>query len=309
VLRDVINGTGITCLLLLASLYLPVIGFVFALFIPPTVLFYRSKLGRKVGAIVPGLTFVAMTVLVGRMSVDAVLFAELLLIGFVLGELIETNLSIEKTVLYACGIILCTGVAALLFYGAIANRGMVALLSDYVAKNLEMALAIYENLGVSEENLGAISDALDRFHYYLIRVMPALVASGVLLEAWLSLLIARAMLSSRMLAFPDFGPLALWKAPDHLVWGIIGSGAALLLSDGLLRTLGLNGVIVLVTVYFFQGIAIVAFYFEKVRFPRLIRIVLYSLIAMQQVLLFIIIGMGFFDMWVNFRRLGKEEPS
>ena len=83
----------------------------------------------------------------------------------------------------------------------------------------------------------------------------------------------------------------------------------MLLADGLFQALGLNSLIILATVYFFQGIAIVAFYFERMRFPRLVRIVLYSLIAMQQLILLIVIGIGFFDMWLNFRRLGKEETD
>jgi uncharacterized protein YybS (DUF2232 family) len=59
------------------------------------------------------------------------------------------------------------------------------------------------------------------------------------------------------------------------------------------------------TVYFFQGIAIVSFYFEKKHFPRTIRFLLYALIALQQLILLVVIGLGFFDLWVNFRRLGK----
>lgn len=240
---------------------------------------------------------------------DILLFTELLLLGFVLSELIEIDLSVEKTILYACSIILGTSIAGLLLYGAIADKGILVLISEYVAKNLELTLSIYESLGVPEENLELISNSLDRIHYVMVRIIPALVASVTLCVTWACLLFAKRMLVSRTLFFPDFGPLYLWKAPEYLVWGIIGSGATLLLSDGLLKTIGLNSLIILMTIYFFQGIAIVAFYFERVRFPRVIRIVLYSLVATQHIFLFIIIGLGFFDMWLNFRRLGKEKDS
>ena len=60
------------------------------------------------------------------------------------------------------------------------------------------------------------------------------------------------------------------------------------------------------SVYFFQGIAIVSFYFNKKQFPRVIRIFLYTLIAIQQLVLLAVIGLGFFDMWFNFRKLGKQ---
>lgn len=301
--KDILNGTGITCLLFVTSLYVPVFGFFCTLLIPLPVLFYRAKLGRKAGAIIPGITLILMSLLLGRMSMDVLLFAELLLLGFVLSELLEVNLSIEKTVLYACSVILCTGIAGLFFYGAVSDKGIAALISDYVETNLELTLAIYEGLGVSEESLDLVSKSLDRIHYILVRIVPSLVASFTLCLTWASLLFAKRMFAKRTLFFPDFGPLHLWKAPDRLVWGIIGCGAALLLPDGTLKTIGLNGLIVLMTVYLFQGIAIVAFYLEKFRLPRIMRIVIYSLIATQQLFLFVIIALGFFDMWLNIRRL------
>lgn len=307
--KDIISGTGITSLLFIASLYLPIIGFLCTLLIPLPILFYRSKLGRKTGAIIPGLTFMIMMFLLGGISIDILLFTELLLLGFVLSELIEINLSIEKTLLYACGIILITGMAALIFYSAIAQKGIMVLVSEYVTKNLELTLSMYESMGVSEQTLQLISESLDRIHYVMVRIVPALIFSATLFVAWASLLFVKPMMISRTLFFPDFGSLVLWRAPDHLVWGAIGCGASLLLRDGLLYTLGLNGLIILMVVYFFQGIAIVAFYFNKLRFPRMIRIVLYSLIAIQRMILLIIIGLGFFDMWLNFRRLEKEKQS
>ena len=67
-----------------------------------------------------------------------------------------------------------------------------------------------------------------------------------------------------------------------------------------------NGLLILLTVYFFQGIAIVSYFFEKKRFPRLLRLLLYSLIAVQQILLLFVIGLGIFDMWLNFRKIGSS---
>ena len=63
------------------------------------------------------------------------------------------------------------------------------------------------------------------------------------------------------------------------------------------------------TIYFFQGIAIVSFFFEKKRLPVALRFILYSLIVVQQFLLLLIIGFGFFDMWLNFRKLETQQDS
>jgi uncharacterized protein YybS (DUF2232 family) len=60
-------------------------------------------------------------------------------------------------------------------------------------------------------------------------------------------------------------------------------------------------------IYFFQGIAVVSFYFKKKQFPKALRAILYGLMAMQQLLLLVVVAMGFFDMWFDFRRLRKVE--
>ena len=307
--KDIVSGTAITGLIFAAALYLPIIGFFCALFIPLPILFYRSKLGRNVGAIIPVLTIMVMIIVLGRILVDIFPFFAMLLLGFTLGELIEANLSVEKTILYACSIMLLACIVGVLFYGAISNKDVILLISEYVAKNLELTMALYEGMGVSEESIQLISGSLDRIHYVMLRILPALIVSSTLFAAWVSLLLAKPMLKSRTLFYPDYGSLNAWKAPEYLVWGIIGCGLVLLLSDGALKMIGLNGLIILMTVYFFQGIAIMAFYFEKKRFPRVLRIFIYSLIAVQQIMLFIVIGLGFFDIWLNFRRLGKENNS
>ena len=69
---------------------------------------------------------------------------------------------------------------------------------------------------------------------------------------------------------------------------------------------GLNVLIILLTVYFFQGIAIVSFYFNRKQFPKIARFLLYGLIFIQQLLLMVVIAFGFFDTWLDFRKLNKK---
>ncbi len=70
--------------------------------------------------------------------------------------------------------------------------------------------------------------------------------------------------------------------------------------------LALNGMVVLTIIYFFQGIAIISFYFEKKKIPMAIRTLLYGTIIIQQIFLLVIAGIGFFDVWLNFRKLGND---
>jgi len=301
--KDILSGIAITTLIFAVSVYMPIIGFIAALFIPLPTLFYRSKLGRKTGAIIPVLTILLMTVFLGGVSIDILFFFELLLLGFILSELFELDLTVEKTMLYASSFVVLTGIVCLLFYSQVSNTGIIALVSEYVAKNLELTLALYENMGVSAENIQMISASLNNIQYVLVRIIPAIVVTSTVFVSWSCLLIAKPMLKSRKLFYPAFGSLNLWKAPESLVWGVIGSGVMLILPYKTLKIIGLNILLVLMTIYFFQGIAIVSFYFEKKQFSRMLRFVLYSLIALQQIVLLVVIGLGIFDMWLNFRKL------
>jgi len=305
--KDILTGIAITIFIFAVSIYLPIIGFFCALFIPLPVLFYRSKLGRKTGGIVPAVTIIIMLIIADGVSVDIMFFIALLFLGFMLSELIEMNLSIDNTILLATGSVVVICLAGLLFYSTISNTGIKALVSDYVSNNLALTLSLYENMGMSEENLHMISNSLEKIRYALVRILPALVIAATLFVSWSNLLLAKPLLTGRNLFYPDFGMLSLWRPPESLVWGVIGSGAMLLLPSGGLKMLGLNGLIVLVTIYFFGGMAIVSFYFENKKFPRMLRIFVYSLIALQQIVLLIVIGIGFFDTWFNFRKIGLNK--
>ncbi|CAB1055723.1 hypothetical protein D1BOALGB6SA_456 [Olavius sp. associated proteobacterium Delta 1] len=303
--KDIVGGVLITSLIFFVSVFIPIIGFFGALFIPLPILYYRLKLGRKNGALVPAISGSILFIVIGGMSADGLFFVELLLIGFMLGELIELNCSIDKTILYATGAVLFTGFMGLVIYSVLSGEGIYAIVSDYVTNNLALTMVLYQNMGMSQENIQLIDRFLAEIQPLIVKILPAMVTASTLFVAWINILIARPVLKRRSLSYPDFGRLNMWKAPEYLVWGVIGCGLALFLPGSAINAIGQNGLLILMTVYFFQGIAIVSFYFEKKRFPRFIRFFLYTLIAVQHLILLAVIGLGFFDMWVNFRRSGK----
>jgi uncharacterized protein YybS (DUF2232 family) len=305
--KDIITGVAITSFIFLIAVFLPIIGFLCAILVPLPILFYRLKLGRRKSLAIPVLTVIAMVIVIRDISFDFLFFAELVLLGFVLSEYLELDLTIEQTILSTCGWVLLTGSLTLFFYSNFSNTSVLALISDYVKTNLEVTLVLYKEMGMSDGSITAISNSMDKIHYTLVRILPGLSIISILMITWTNILIARGILINKRMFFPDFGRLNLWKSPEGFVWGAIGCTLVLLLiPDNLLKMIGLNGIIILMTIYFFQGIAIVAYFFEKKRLPRMFRIFLYSFIALQQIILLLVIGLGFFDMWLNFRKLGKN---
>jgi len=305
-IKDIVNGVLTTALLFAASVYLPLLGFFCAFFIPLPILYYRVKLDRFQGTLLPVISLAIAATVIGRVGFDLIFFTELLLVGWVLGEMFVRAATIEKATLTACLMVVGTALAGLLVYSSISGIPFYQIVSEYVGHNIELSLKLYREMGVSEDSIGLISESLDGIRYVLVGIIPALVIVYTLIVGWINLLLAKPLFERGGLAYPDFGDLKRWQAPEVLVWAVIGSGLLLLLPGGTIKLVGINGMLVLMTVYFLQGIAITAFFFEKKHVPRLLRILLYSLIAVQQILLLVVIGIGLFDVWLNLRKIGRQ---
>ncbi len=300
---DILKGIGFSCLIFFLSVYIPLLGFFFSLLIPLPILFYRSKLGRHKAGVIFSVSLMIMAFAIGKLSFDLIYFSGLMLMGFLLSEHFEMGLSIEHTVLRTAGILLGAALLGLYFYSASAGKNISTVTEEYVTENLRLSLKLYKEMGMPEETRDMIARSMDTIRLLFLRILPGMTVSAVLFLCWAVVLLAARMLKIRRMPCPDFGPLTLWKVPDTLVWGVIACGLMAMVPDSFLRTTAFNGLIVLMTVYFFGGIAIVAYYFEKKNFSPFLRVFLYSMIALWQMALLLVIGLGFFDMWVNFRKL------
>ncbi len=301
--RNVLQGVVISGLLVLVAIYLPLLGLLAALFIPLPIIFFRIRLGRQGGLLVAALTGLLVLMLLGKNSFASLFFIELLVLGFVMGDLLDNRYSLEG--IFAVTTVVVVGSAGLLLavFGPPGGTGVREFLLTQIVRNLELTLEVYESIGIAPETVEHMARSLDDIGRIILAISPGLAAASILYIAWVNFLSARALLATSQVFYPIFGYLRHWKAPDQLIWGAILCAVLVLLFNYPLNVPGINGLLVFLTIYFFQGIAIVAFYFHKKQIPRFARIFLYSLIALQQVFLLLVIGLGFFDLWLDFRKL------
>lgn len=307
--RDIAIGIGITTLVIAVSVFMPVLGFFTSLVIPLPVLYFRSKLGRHLGAFMAAGSLCMGLFLFQGVSIDALFVAALILLGFLMGEFFERRFCVELTLGLTCLSVFFTITVTVALYSSTQDRSLVQWVSDYVAHNLRLTLQIYESMGISPENMYRLTRSLDDIQYAVVRLLPSLILTGALFVSWVNLLLARPVFLVKGLHYPDFGALNRWKAPEPLVWGVIGCGLVIFVSGASLKIIAINGLIVLLGIYFFQGIAVVSFFFEKKRLPLFFRVTFYTLICIQQFFLLLVIGLGFFDIWINFRKLEPEPPE
>ena len=308
--RQIASGVLITSIIFATAVFIPIIGFFSTIFIPLPILFYRMKLGRQAGLTIGLISIIIMVMIlksVDSLSVDILFFTDLLLLGYMLSEFFEKGLSIEKTIGYACATVLSATLVFIFGYSFFTQTELLKLTSEYVAQNLELTLRIYKGMGISPDTLAEIKASLDHIQYLLVRIIPGLAISGLLLVAWSNLLLARPLFKRQFLKYPDFGNLNCWKTPEMLIWGLIGSSLMILIPHNGLRMVGINGLIMLFMVYFFHGMAIVAYILEKKKSPPMLRTFIYIMIALQQMLVMVVIGLGIFDMWIDVRKLNPSK--
>jgi uncharacterized protein YybS (DUF2232 family) len=297
-------GIAFSSLLCALSVSAPILGFFSFLLLPAPVIFYRIKLGKKTAGIIIASSLLLVTIFIGDLAGDIFFLMGIMGLGYFIGEWIEKGRTVERIIAYACGQIFAAALCGLIVYGNISNVGAVGVISDYIGKNFDLTISLYKEMGMSEENLRIILEARDEILRILARIVPGMFAAGLLFTAWMNYLLAMAMLKKKNIQVSAAASLNTWKAPEQLVWGIIGAFALLLIPIHALRIAGLNGLIIFMTIYFFQGIAVVSFYLEKKKIPMPLRIVFYGLIGIQQILALIVVCLGFFDVWINFRRIG-----
>ncbi len=292
--------------LFLSILFVPLAGFFSSLFTPaPTALALVRK-GTPRGWIVPGCSAALGAVILLALGLPEsvpYLFA-LIGMGVIIGYGFARGWSVAKLVGLAS--LLVVGIAALLALVAyFQTRGQMVHLIEQDLRNV--LTAALKQLGkgspaVSPETQKNLLEMVP----LVVRIMPGILISCTLVISWANLLVCRKYCRQAEGQAPEVEKLSLWKSPEHLVWLAIAGGLMLLLPLKGLDLLGINVVLVMGTVYFFQGLAIVAFYFEKWKVPLFVKGFVYAVFFLQRIASMAVAALGLFDVWFDFRKLNRQ---
>jgi uncharacterized protein YybS (DUF2232 family) len=185
-------------------------------------------------------------------------------------------------------------------YTVFQSRGIGEMVHAYISQYLELTGALYTDMGIEKAQIDALNAA------FLV-VMPGMFIVSYMTTVWLNILVIKKLLARIGIRLKNMEALNRFKAPDPLVWAVIGFGVILALPVGPVKYVGINCLIILMLIYFFQGIAVISFYFQKKESPTFLKVFCYGLIAVQIYFLILVIGLGFFDNWINFRKLEIQE--
>lgn len=294
-----ILGTAGTLLLQLAGGVLGPFGAFLNLLVPVPAAYVWMRCGAAVGGGAFGLAVVALTLLGGPGSGVA------FLLQFAIGSatlcwLLRTGRAWDKAVLAAFVVTVMVSLAALVGYTASRGTSISTAVATYVQNEKDAALALAAQGDLTPEQAEHVREVVVQMAEFLSYTLPAWAAlvTGILLLVQVMLLFALARGQYRIQGppFPD------WKTPELLIWPLIAAGFAVAFGFGLIRAVGLNFLVVMLPLYFVQGLAVVAFYFRKKGVSTMMRSLGYIFLVLFNPMPLIVTGIGIFDLWADFRK-------
>lgn len=306
--KEILIRTVASVISFLSILVVPFFGMILGIFTPLPSLVFVYRRGWPTGYWVPGIAAVfgtALLVILGLLQVVPY-YLLLLSLGVLLGYGMRRQWSVEKSI--GVPSLLVFGTSALLLW--LSYDGAASNFLKFVELDLKGAIGTaLQQYGPEGPERKLLEETLHGMIPVLVRLLPGVVFSSILVAAWLNIVAAKRYCRLANVPFPAWGNWLQWKAPDHLVWGVIAGGACLLTPLSPVKSVGLNFLVVFGTIYLFQGFAIAAFYFERWKLPRLLRALFYAVFLFQQFATLAVALVGLFDLWFDFRRLTRKPAS
>ena len=295
----------LTAILLLPTLFPAKIGWLTTL-VPLPVFYYLVILGKKRGSILirNGVLLAAGGALLFDSLPMLIFSLTMVPIGIAFSYGVYTGKSPAFTgfagflVLALTWLLYWAGLAMML------QANPYASLLAELDNGLSSGLVLYKNSAeLPPETLESISKAVELLRVSIPKILPGLLVSALLSTVWLNLVLGNWLLRKKNTLLTSWPEYIDWKLPDQFVWLVVLSGVIFLLLPQPLSKLGLNGLIVCSTVYFFQGLAIAASLLNRWSVPRLIRVLIYALIFIQSYGIIVLSFLGLVDVWADFRKL------
>lgn len=278
------------------------------LFTPLPAAFIGMRFGSMAGAATVLLT--AFFVLLASGYSPALLYLiQFGIPGAALPWLLNRGVAWDKATVAVLWAMVAVSLCGLLVVSVMAGQSPFVTASDLIGKEIAQTTTVMQDI-FAETDLPAnqkkeVSLAVDKMAAFLQRAYPgiAITVSGLMTVGLVFLLsvLARGRYAVPGQAFAD------WKVPEQLVWVLILAGFLVAFVNGFFGAFALNVLVILLPVYFLQGLAVIDYFFRRKAFSPIFRTLGYLLVTLVNPLPMVVTGLGIFDLWANFRK--PREPK
>lgn len=295
-----------------AATLIPYVGMIFIITLPMllfTLCVMNSPKNVLIASLVALGIFLNLLLFFTNNALPAPAIAAAAFSGIVLSFIAQKNYSVE-TIIIAPALILLGAMAVYLLFGAMqAQVSPQVFLKQYISEAIELNMKFYDRLPLPPEEITAMKESKPDIIALFMRIFPALCIVASVLTIWGNAIWGNKILYKAGKALPRLSALALWRAPERLVWIFLAAGGLSFMNHQTLRYVGINILLIASLAYFLQGLAITSFFFQTKNISPIFRRFFYFFIAVQHILMIAIAAVGLADIWVDFRKYLRKPPS
>lgn len=297
-------GIGITLVCLLGVSFLGPFGAFINLLTPLPAAYLGMRYGVKTGIVVVVVTCLLLLELASTYT----LVAYLVLFGIgslLLPYLLHRLLPWDKAILYTAAGTAAISAVVMFTIVVFNNVSITGIINQIVQAEVDQALIVYQNAGLSGDQLKDMSQAIQGMGVFVKRGFFGLyLATLIAIESLTLLILQRVKVKGEHISGPSF---ARWRTPPHLIWLLIAGGFLQFVPQASIVTVGWNILLVMLPLYFFQGLAVVHHFMQRKNYPRSVKSMLYLLLLVVNPLPVIVTSVGVFDLWIDFRRPRQKQ--
>lgn len=298
-LLDTCKGSIATVALFLAYITLPLAGVLPGIFAPLPGMFYTLKSGKSVGIVIVLISAGSLAILANPMTLFLYLVQSGLM-SLVMPYILAKGWGGARAIAFSVSASLACIMLVVLFAWLVRGIDLHGEILQGINSSISQTVKLYEKSGLKEDDLQSLRQGMEQAGAMIGRVYPALILVGLGAVAGLNLLMLRKMAEKFDFQL-SIGELKYFRNPDHLIWFVIVPGFALLLKNADVSMAALNLLVLVLSLYFIQGLAVTVHTFERLSVSRLVRTIFYVLLALQPYLAVALALFGIFDLWGNFR--------
>jgi len=273
------------------------------LFTPLPAAFVGMRHGSAAGGMTVALTLLVV-LLTGGTAQGAMYLVQFGIPGAVLPWLLNRGMAWDKAVVVVLWAMVAASIGGLLIFSVSAGESPLAMTGGLIDKEIAQTSTVMQEMfagaDLPADQSKEVMRAVENMAVFLQKAYPGIVmtVAGLMILGLVLLLalMARGRYTLPGKTFPE------WKAPEPLVWVLILSGFIVAFADGPLAAFALNVLVVLLPVYFLQGLAVIDCFFRRKAFSPVIRTIGYLLVTLVNPLPMLVTGLGVFDLWADFRK-------
>ncbi len=278
------------------------------LFTPLPAAYLGMRYGVRTGGTVVALTALSI-LLLGGMSPMALYLLQFGLPAVLLPWLMQRGTGWDRAVATVVGLMVAASVSGLVATSIAAGESPLTvagrLIDEEVSRTKTMMNEMFAGADLPAEQLAEVTRSVEQMAEFIHKVYPSVIVTvaGIMVLGLVLLLslAARGRYVIPGKAFPQ------WKAPDFLVWFLIAAGFTVVFAEGVPATFAMNLLVILLPVYFLQGLAVLDCFFRRKAFSPLLRGIGYVLVTVINPLPMVVTGIGVFDLWADFRKPRQTE--